>query len=90
MIGSAPRHASGAIGPPSASSSGRASAYEIGRTGIFVSVGASVTREALRVRRRADAGRQRVARIKRHVGHGAALRAPIVRNAPFGYASPWK
>ena len=43
MSGSAPRHASGATGPPSASSSGSASPYEIGRTGIFVSVGASLS-----------------------------------------------
>ena len=41
-MGRPPRHAAGAIGPPSASSSGRASAYEMGSTGIFVSVWAFV------------------------------------------------
>ena len=36
VIGSAPRHASGATGPSIAASSGCASPYEIGSTGIFV------------------------------------------------------
>src|SRR5882762_9808031 len=41
-IGNAPLHSSGAIGPPTFLKSGRASEYEIGRTGILVSVGASL------------------------------------------------
>ena len=43
VIGSAPRHAAGATGPPSCASSGCASAYEIGSTGIFMIVGDSET-----------------------------------------------
>ena len=42
MIGRAPRHDSGAIGPRSASSNGCASPYEIGSTGIFVRIGDSL------------------------------------------------
>src|SRR5262245_41561937 len=38
VIGSAPRHSAGTTGPLSAMSSGCASPYEIGRTGIFVNV----------------------------------------------------
>ena len=43
VIGSAPRQSSGASGPASAASSGCASPYEIGSTGIFVRLGASLT-----------------------------------------------
>src|SRR2546426_9093481 len=39
---SPPRHSDGAIGPVSAASSGSASPYEIGRTGILVIVDASL------------------------------------------------
>jgi hypothetical protein len=46
-MGNAPRHVAGATGPPSASSSGFASAYEIGSTGILVSVGASLSASRL-------------------------------------------
>src|SRR5215203_3538996 len=42
VIGSAPRHAAGATGPANAASSGCASPYEIGITGIFVNVTASL------------------------------------------------
>src|SRR5215203_1613364 len=38
VIGSAPRQSPGTTGPPRAISSGSASPYEIGSTGIFVSV----------------------------------------------------
>src|SRR6185436_17294219 len=38
VIGSAPRQSPGTTGPPSAMSSGCASPYEIGSTGIFVTV----------------------------------------------------
>src|SRR5665213_376890 len=41
VIGSAPRHELGATVPPIAASNGNASPYEMGSTGIFVSVGAS-------------------------------------------------
>ena len=40
VIGSAPRHCAGATRPSNAASSGCASAYEIGITGILVNVAA--------------------------------------------------
>src|SRR5271165_3831263 len=43
VIGSAPRHVAGAVGPVIAASSGCASPYEIGSTGILVIVWASVS-----------------------------------------------
>ena len=52
MSGSDPRHASGATGPLSAASSGCASLYDIGITGILVSVTASAEADEYVVKRR--------------------------------------
>jgi hypothetical protein len=80
VIGSAPRHDSGAVGPRSAASSGRASPYEIGRTGILVIVAASDRSIRFAPSTAPTPGREGVAGVDRHVGHAAALdalRGPI-------------
>ena len=88
VIGNPPRHALGASGPVSAASSGCASAYEIGITGIFMMVIAS-----LRSSRFAPgtAPMPGVSGSPGYVGMSSTLprcTPSFGRNGPAGYVSP--
>ncbi len=77
MIGRPPRHAGGATGPVSAASSGCASAVRDRHHRDLHDRRRVLAIEALRVRVGADARRERIARVDRHVHHAPALHAVL-------------
>ena len=70
--------------PSSAASSGCASHTKSAAPGILVMVFTSFSVEPLRILRRADTRRQRIAGIDRHVHHTAALHAIARPQRPVG------